>query len=255
MDQKRTFSKEEISKILARASKIQTRKDLYGDEQGLTEEELMHIAEEVGIDKESLFEAIQSADVPEMDSDFNWITATSKIQDIHIVDGEISEENWENVVLDIRRATSGIGKINNVGKSFEWEQRLREIGYRHISLTPQDGRTKIQFVSNWRGLKITSSFFSFLAGMAITGIFMDGSNLPDIIFFLLPLLGGFGALGIGRLYLKNYFEKQKAQFRQIIKSIGKQLRNSNESEIVIEERDSIENKSSSVSSKARRERS
>lgn len=32
MDNKPTFSKEEISKILTKASKIQARKDLYGDQ-------------------------------------------------------------------------------------------------------------------------------------------------------------------------------------------------------------------------------
>lgn len=83
MDNNRTFSKEEISKILAKASKIQAGKDLYGDQPGLTEEELVHIAEEVGIDRDSLLEAIQSPDMPELDSTFNWITASHKIQDVH----------------------------------------------------------------------------------------------------------------------------------------------------------------------------
>lgn len=255
MDHKRTYSKEQISKIIAKASKIQARKDLSGDEQGLTEEELIHIAEEVGIDRDSLFEAIQSSDLPELDSNFNWITASSAIQDIHIVGGEITDESWEGVVQDIRRATGGIGKLNKVGKSYEWEQRLKKIGYRHISVTPQNGNTKIQYVSNWRGLKIVSSYLSFIFGFTLTSISLIGVNLPPIVYALLQLLGGTGAMGVGRLYLKLYFEKQKSQFRQIIRSVSKTLNPAKEPEISIEERDSTPEKSSTGSSNIRRERS
>lgn len=240
MDSKRTFSKEEISKIFAKASKIQTQKDLYGDEQGLTQEELLRVAEEVGIDKDSLIEAIHSPDVPELDSEFNWITATSHIQDVQIVNGEITEESWEKVVQDIRRVTGGIGKLNTVGKSFEWEQRLKEIGYKHISLTPENGTTKIQFVSNWKGLKFLSTFLSFLAGAAITGIALDGTNFADIVYFLLPLLGGSIALGIGRFYLKSYFKKQKSIFKNIIHSVASTLNPKEESQIEIEKREATE---------------
>lgn len=255
MENKRIYSKEEISKILTKASKIQARKELYGDQQGLTEDELLHIAEEVGIDKDSLQEAIRTSDMPELDSDFNWITASHKIQEVHIVPGEVDENTWEEIVLEIRRITGGIGKINKVGKSFEWEQRRREIGYRHISLTPNEHNTKIQFVSNWRQLMITSGFLSFIAGATITGIFLDGTSYPDIVYFLLPMLGGFGALGVGRFYLKSYFEKQKTQFIEIIKSIGKRVGTSMEPEISLEDSESSREASASVSSTSRRERS
>lgn len=253
MSSKRTFSKEEISKIISRASKIQARKDLYGDEQGLTEAELIHIAEEVGIDSDSLFEAIQSSELPELDSDFNWITASSKIQDLHTVNGEVTQETWEEIVQEIRRATGGIGKLNKVGKSYEWEQRLKEVGYKHISLTPENGRTKIQFVSNWRGLKITSSILSFIAGATITGIFLDGTNFADIVYFLLPLLGGIGALGVGRFYLRHYFEKQKSVFRDIIRSVSKTLNPVKEPDITIEVRESTSERSSTGLNNIQRE--
>lgn len=255
MDNKPTFSKEEISKILTKASKIQARKDLYGDQQGLTEDELLHIAEEAGIDKDSVQEAIQSAHMPELDSDFNWITASHKIQDVHITPGEIDEDTWEEIVQDIRQITGGIGKIHKVGKSFEWEQRIKEVGYKHISLTPQDGNTKIQFVSNWRGMMILSSLLPFLAGAAIMGIFLDGTNFPDIVYILLPFLAGIGGLGMGRFYLKRYFEKQKSQFRRILSAIGKRIQPPGSPDIILEDSESQNESGNSVSTTSRRERS
>ena len=235
MTNNRSYTKEEISDILSRASKIQTRKELYSEQQGLTEDDLIHIAEEVGIDKDSVIEAIQHPNVSELDSSFNWITGSSKIQDFKVVDGEITQESWEKIVQDIRRVTGGIGKLNTVGKSFEWEQRLKEVGYKHISLTPENGSTKIQLVSNWRGLTLISTFLSFLAGAAITGIFLDGTNFADYIYLLLPSLIGLGGIGLSRFYLKHYFEKQKRMFREIIQSVGKRVNPSSNPGITLEE--------------------
>lgn len=254
MNPKRTYSKEEISKILARASKIQTRKDLYGDSQGLTKEELKHIAEEVGIDKDSLLEAIQTSELPAFDSNFNWITATSKVQDVQLVDGEISEEEWEDVVQEIRRVTGGIGKPNKVGRSFEWEQRLKEVGYKHISLTPQNGSTKIQFVSNWRGLKIISTFLPFILGFALSSIFLDGSTLPEMTRILIALFGASLGLGLGRIYLKNYFEKQKSQFLGIVSAINKRLAPNSPPEVSIDE-PNHQQESTRTARKGKREKS
>lgn len=235
MESERIFSKEEISKILSKASKIQAQKELYGEEHGLTVEELEHIAKEAGIDRNSLYEAIQNSDIPEFDSPFNWITASSHIQNIQIVSGEISKDTWEEIVQEIRRITGGIGKLNVVGKSFEWEQRLKEIGYKHISLTPENGTTKMQFVSNWGGLKLISTILPFIAGVAITSVLLDGTNFSDIVYLLLPLLGGTVALTAGRFYLKSYFKKQKKLFTQIAHSIRKKLDPSITSTILIED--------------------
>lgn len=251
----RTYSKEEISKILTRASKIQTRKDLYGDEQALTEEELVHIAEEVGINKESLFEAIHSSDIPELDSEFNWFKSSSNIQNMQTVEGEITEESWEKIVQDIRRITGGIGKLNKVGKIFEWKQRINEIGYKHLSFIPQKGSTQIQYISEWSALELIQSIIPFFIGAGLTGILLDGTAFPGFIYFIIPLLGGLTGTGLVRFYLKKYFEKQKTQFSRIVAAAGKRLRPGITPEIHIDKEEVRGQESTSVSQKARREKS
>ncbi|MEX0721732.1 MAG: hypothetical protein WD059_13750 [Balneolaceae bacterium] len=59
MSDPKVYSRSDISKILSKASEIQTRKDLYSDQQGLNKAELLHIAEEVGIDKDVLIQALR----------------------------------------------------------------------------------------------------------------------------------------------------------------------------------------------------
>lgn len=255
MDSNRTYSKEEISKILARASKIQTRKDLYGDEQGLTEEELLHIAEEVGIDKESLFEAIHSSGIPELDSEFNWFKSSSNIQNMQTVEGEISEESWEEIVQDIRRITGGIGKPNKVGKTFEWKQQIKEIGYKHLSFNPRKGSTQIQYISEWSALELILSIVPFFIGAGFTGILLDGTAFPGFVYFIIPLLGGLSGTGLVRFYLKKYFKKQKTQFTRIVAAVGKRLRPGIKPEIQIDEEEVRGQETTSASQKSRRVKS
>lgn len=255
MDSNRTYSKKEISKILARASKIQAQKDLYGDEQVLTEEELVHIAEEVGIDKESLFEAIHSPGVPELNSEFNWFKSSSNIQNMQSVEGEITEESWDKILQDIQRITGGIGKLNKVGKTFEWEQRINEIGYKHLSFIPQNGSTQIQYISEWSALELILSIVPFFIGAGFAGILLDGTAFPGFVYFIIPLLAGLFGTGLVRFYLKKYFKKQKTQLTRIVSAVGKQLRPSMTPKIQIDEEEVRRQESTSVSQKDRREKS
>ena len=157
-----TFNKKEISQILRKASEIQTNKELYGDRDGLTSEELINLAAEVGIDETSVLEAIEGRDIEKFNNHFSWWKGTTKIQTIELVDGEISPEIWDDIIREIRRVVGGIGKDMHTRTSFEWEQRMKDIGYRHISLTPQNGKTRIQYVYNWRGIRFISAFFGFI---------------------------------------------------------------------------------------------
>lgn len=225
MPNERTFSKQEIQKILNKASEIQTQKDLYGDRDGLSEDELLNIAQEVGIDQDSLLQALENFENPVLDSSFKWFSGSSKVQDISYVNGEVTLENWDDIVQEIRKVNGGIGKTSQIGASFEWEQRMKEIGYKHISFTPKDGKTKIQFVAGWSGLKLLSTvlpgFFGFVFGL----IFLKGIGIPkDISVLFAPISALFG-IGLGRVFLKSYFEKQKLILSSIKQSVSKLIRN------------------------------
>jgi hypothetical protein len=221
MSSDKTYSKKEISKILTKASEIQTAKDLYDDEQGLTEQELLHVADEVGISKESLQKALFNFDTIESEDDFDWLGGTGKIHKEVYIEGKLTEEKWNKVIHEIRKITGGIGKISKVGSSHEWEQRRREIGYRHLTLTPEGDKTRVKYLYNWRGVKIYSMFLPFVALFTITAITLDGSNFTDIPSLLIAFGGGLLGLPLGRMYLKSYFSKQKQQVKSLFSGVTK----------------------------------
>lgn len=253
VNNQRTYSKKEISRILNKASEIQTQKDLYGDKEGLNAEELVEIAKEVGIDHDSLFQALQNFDNPSIDTKFNWLSGSSKIQDISFIDGEINTSNWELIVQEIRKINGGIGKTSMIGSSFEWEQRMKEIGYKHISLTPDQGKTKIQYVSGWNGLKMLSMFIPSFFGFISTLLFFEGIGFVKDLSMILGVFGGVLGFGLGRNYLKSYFKKQKHILQSIKKSITKTVQQTEASSdrIIMNEDsyDSTNNTTASLASK------
>ena len=235
MPDSKLFSSKEISQILAKASEIQAAKDLDNDLVGLTETELLHVADEVGISNDALKEALLTHSVSETNRKFNWMLGTSKIQDVLLVPCEVTEENWERIVQEIRKETGGIGKISRVGRSFEWEQRRKEIGYRHISLTPENGNTRVQFVSSWSGVKTISYFASGFVGIMLSGIILDGTSISELPALLIVIGAGLLTLPLGQIFLQKYFNKQKKLFKNIIESITQKLDPKNTSRITFEE--------------------
>lgn len=235
MGSNNTYSRKEISKILSKASEIQKQKDLYGDRDGLTEQELIQLAKEVGIDSSSLLEALQTYDEPEFEKNFNWIKGNSSVQTALKLDGEIDDSTWNKVVQEIRKETGGIGALSKNNTSFEWEQRRRDIGYKHISLTPGEGATEVQIVNSWRGVKFISTFFACLIGFMMTAVSLKGSALSDFALIMAP----FGALlGLipSRIFLSSYFKKQKQQVENLVSRISKVLKKHQaQPQIVIEE--------------------
>lgn len=247
----RVFNRKEVSKILSKATEIQARNDLYGNQDGLNEEELVLLAKEVGIDKNALLEALQTYDLPTVESNYSWVRGTHKTQEIATVQGEITDDDWESVVSEIRRVTGGIGKVNKIGNTFEWEQRRRDIGYKHISLTPQNGKTKVQYVSGWRGLKFIVNMFTFMTFFAGVAIGLEETNMLPILNLSLALLGGLGGLSIARIFLKSYFTKQQQQAKSLVSAISTTLKKISQPTIAIEEAEQRETTPTTSSNRER----
>jgi hypothetical protein len=253
MRAQKTYSKKEISKILTKASEIQTAKDLYDDETGLTKEELMHVAEEVGISSQSLVEALSQLDDPDLNKQsYDFMKGTSRIQNISSIKGEITDDQWEDLVLEIRKITGGIGKINKVGNTYEWEQRKSDFGYKHFSFTPKNGKTKIQMVYSWGPFKTLAGFLGFFFAAIVTLIAVKELGTKQMALIIAPF-AGLGGLGMSRLFLKNYYQKQKDQLSKLTSTLSRKISSfgSQSSSIEIEEQDVYQNDEGFTSGKAK----
>lgn len=243
-DSKKTFTSDEISKIISKASSIQAQKKLISNTHGLDETELLAVAREAGIDKDSLLEALDSYNEPDLETSFNWVKGNSKIQHLTYIDGDVDETNWEELTHEIRKVTGGLGDMTKIGNSYEWKQVVNEIGHRHISFTSQNGKTRVQGISTWPGFKLIVNLFSGMIPFMITAIFALDAELNGLIIVLLATLAAVGGISLGRIALKSYFENQKKSLINIINSVSKKLGKPNTPLITIEEeheRDTLSN--------------
>jgi hypothetical protein len=248
MNDQKIYSRKKISKILNRASEIQTQKDLYGDREGLTEEELVQLAEEVGIDKESLVTALQEDEINDFSQDYNWYKGTSRIQSVSSVDAEFTPEQWEEVIQEIRKVTGGIGKVTRNSTSYEWEQRRSDIGYKHLTLTPKDGRTKLQMVTSWNALRTMAGFIgSFFGAILLLIIFKEAFSKQVGLMF--APAGGFAGFLLSRVFLKGYYENQKKELNKLIQSLSAKIRSLGKGKITIEDQEVYETNSQSSSTR------
>ena len=253
MSNSKTYSKKEISKILTKASEIQSAKDLYDNQEGLTEEELVHVAEEVGIGKEALLEALHAVDEPDLEAQsYSLVKGTSRLQDVSTVKAEFNEDQWEELILEIRKITGGIGKTSKTGKTYEWEQRKSDFGYKHFSFTPKNGHTKIQMVYSWGPFKMITGFLSFFFAFIITLIAVKEISGKQLALMIAPFVG-LGGFALSRFFLKSYYKKQKMQLAQLTESLTKKIRslNSSSQSIEIEDQDVYQTTENIPSGKAK----
>ncbi|MEO1022023.1 MAG: hypothetical protein AAFW89_05715 [Bacteroidota bacterium] len=248
------FNKAEIRAVLSKASEIQSQRELFGDQDKLTQEELIQVAEAAGIDRTSVLEALQNMDKPTFNHSYNWLEGTSRLQEVAVVNEMMTDDQWEDVVREIRRVTGGIGKISKEGSSYEWEQRRSEIGYKHISVTPKQGKTEIQLVNSWNGVRFVSGFVIYFALFFILAIGLKG-NIPKSVGILTAFFGS-GIIGfpIHRLFLNSYFKRQKDQLDTLVSGITKRIKalSQGSRDIVIPEKEGLnEEYSNSVSQKTR----
>lgn len=217
------YTHKEIHKILAKASELQMSNEVNDERDGLTKEELLHVAKEAGISEEALEEALLNLESMDMDKPFKYFEGTSRLQVVQTITGDFNEDQWDEIIHEIRRVTGGIGKVQKLGRSYEWEQRRSDIGYKHFSFTPEKGATKIQMVSSWTPLKYLSGFLGFFFAFIITLITIKGLYSKELAILIAPFVG-LGGLGMSRFFLKSYYEKQRKQLRELSDSISSKIK-------------------------------
>ncbi len=243
------YSKKELSKILALASEIQNQKDITKGEEGLSEEELLGIAREVGIDQETLLMAINRFKSHQHKSPFSWIKGTTSLQSGTTFEGELTEEQWEELLEELIQITGEMGESSSSRNKFELKQTMGEIGSRYISFSSKNGKTKFSYLSNWTAINLLSSVFSFVIGFAIALIALKESGLAKGLYMALSPFGGFLAVGLSRFFLKRFFNKEQDKLQKIIEAASSALEEGNKPQIFIEEDTLTDTVDSSVKSK------
>ncbi len=187
MSKKRLYSDKEISAVLKRAAELH-RDQGPTDTSGLTLAELEQIAAEVGIDPAFVKTAATELEEGRTDTDFHFWGGPLSVDLERIVEGEVSEAKWEEIVMEIRRIFGSAGKTGQLGRSLEWIHGDQTGERAHVTLSPMGGQTRIRIftrMTDWAvGIHTPLVAASTIPAIVLVALLQLGPVLNTGVFLL-----------------------------------------------------------------------
>lgn len=210
---RRLFSEKEVSRVLKRATELQAVEG-SAETTGLSLEELQQIADEVGIDPRHLVVALAELEQGD-DGGFHWLGAPTTVDVERVVEGEVSEQQWERMVQEIRQEFDLVGGAGRVGRSFEWTRDSSD-KQAQVTVTPHEGQTTIQIHLRFPDAALQLYFWSLAAAAALGGFIGGGLDLPGLQAFFVMISAVIVAfLGL-RFVFKGTAKKKERQARDLL---------------------------------------
>ena len=218
MGSDRLYTEKEISEILKRAGKVQAAQSEKVT-MGLSLEEIQHIAEEVGLEPDIVASVANEIDIePEQEEEgfISSLLIPTKIDIEQIIPGELSEEEWPEIVSMIERKVGKSGASSQIGRMMEWKSDGNHSIHK-FSMIPGDNQTKVIYQSTFTNLVlswtlpilINVAVWAFIAAM----IAFSWSGIPIglVITFLtyLAILSGF------KKFIKRKKKSVKSMFSKV----------------------------------------
>ncbi len=116
MSSKKTYSQKEVTRILSETIKREKERKNH-DEPGLTEKELYQIASESGIDLNALQETLLNFKEKPEKSRWSSLMGESRIHHVQLIPGEINDNIWEEIKLELKSEIGGAGVDKKTGKA------------------------------------------------------------------------------------------------------------------------------------------
>ena len=171
---KRRYNEKQVGEILKRSGEIQTGLSPDPDAHGVTLEELQRVASEVGIEPH----VVQQAAL-EVDSGAKGKAASAKVLD-HTVDGPVTDEQWEDMVISLRQRTGKSGSTTTQGTTREWTADT-DMGSLTLTASTRNGRTRYRLFGDATNVTtagwILGIAFGFVAVLIMSVILGKKSGL------------------------------------------------------------------------------
>jgi len=160
----RRFSDKEVGEILKAAAEMQSGLAQSGTAEGMTLSELKKVAEELGIDSENVgLAAAELVASPEGNSR----SKSNSILLQRTIDGEISDEIWDDLVTELRRFTGKPGQSQQKPNSREWTGATDT---RSVTLTAicRKGKTRLKLLGDASGATTAAITLGLTLGVFVT---------------------------------------------------------------------------------------
>jgi hypothetical protein len=231
----RRFNEEEVALIIKRAAELQQTEQIAQEPStALSLAEIEQIAREAGIDPRLIRHAAQGLDRPaETNRPSAWAGAPTRLVFERIIDGEISNDEHEALVNEIRRTLGDNGLPSVLGRTLAWNStplggRRRSRGRQvSVSVTSRGGVTTIRVEEELR--HVAGPIFGGLMGGGAggttgisIGIGMGALNSPPAAALIwIAVAGGFYMLA--RTIFGHIAEKRERQLSDLADRLAQQV--------------------------------
>ena len=231
----RLYSEKEMGALIQRATELQ-QVGSNEFECGLSIQDIERIAEELGLDPAHLRQAaLELESHPDTLEPRSFWGTPFQIDLKRVVEGSLTDEQWEEIVLMLRTLTGRTGKTNDIGKSKEWFHFIDEgLGHIRVTVSPRDEQSTVKIQRQYRGIGVFTYLLSFLVGGAAMLILSEVSGAVVSAPAGLALLGTgcSSALLMARAGLSAWSKRQQQKLQQLMNKVLNKLPALEDREIV-----------------------
>ncbi len=176
------FNEQEVGKPVQRASELH-EEALSDANHDLTLSEIESIANELGIPSRYLLEAALEGQEPDSTKTVSLSGAPFRVDQTRVVDGAVTEKQWEEVLIELQEFSGKSGKVELVGDSRRWKHAVGEgdSGFNFeelkVVMRPVEGKTSIRLKHEYKGA-VAMYFLAFGVSSFLT--LLVAHSLPEV---------------------------------------------------------------------------
>jgi hypothetical protein len=219
-ERRQLYSEKEVGTLIQRATEIQegARESM---ERGLSLQEVEHIAAEIGIDLKHLqASAMELENRLDAGETFSFWGGPFVLDQKRVVEGKVTEEQWEQIVLGLRRLTGSVGHTSPIGQIREWTRVIQDLGYvmeqTQVIVSPRKDQTTIELRVRYQGGALMTYVLGTVFSVAVAGIFLDGAGLTDPVDTAIIVSSATGGLAAARTFIAYWARRQRKKLRRLM---------------------------------------
>jgi hypothetical protein len=161
----RRYDEQQIGAILQRAGEIQAGLTPETDSQGVTLHDLQKVASEVGIEPHIVERAARELDTKPATARL-LDSKTSRMLD-QTIEGSISEDQWDDVVMSLRQLASHTGTSSVHGTTREWTSG-GDVSSITFTAQSRNDRTRFRLLADTSAASFLFTFLGSVLGFLLT---------------------------------------------------------------------------------------
>ena len=222
----RSYNEKEIGALIQRATELH-EEAIGTSERSLSLEEIEHIAAELGLPPEYMrTAALELEDRVNSGRAFSVFGGPFVIDQARVVDETMTQEQWEQVVMELRAFTGKKGQVDEVGPAREWTHAIGEgdQGFNfvktRVAIRPGDGQTSIQIRKHYGAVAFWYPLVFFLAGfLSLVAL----NEFPNPVTLALGIGSVIGSLVVVRTLISSWARREKERLKRLINLLHRTL--------------------------------